>query len=193
MMTPGYVGTDSDDLFDDEGFLKIGDYAQFIEPGDISRGLKFAGRLAEEFKLANGTWVSGGTLRAALVQALSPLISDAVICGLNSEYLAALVWLNRAAAERYFERKLPTAADALANDPELRSHINNVIGEYNRCNPGSSTRIQRIAFLTEPPSTDGHEISDKGTVNQSVALQRRASDVEQLYSKMPNDFVIALD
>ena len=193
MMTPGYVGKDSGDLFDDEGFLKIGDYAQFIEPGDISRGLKFAGRLAEEFKLANGTWVSGGTLRAGLVQALSPLISDAVICGLNAEYLAALVWLNRAAAERHFDRELPSAADALANDPELRSHISNLIGEYNRRNPGSSTRIQRIAFLIEPPSIDGHEISDKGTVNQSVALRRRASDVERLYSKIPDDFVITLD
>jgi feruloyl-CoA synthase len=193
MMTAGYVGKKSSDLFDDEGFLRIGDYAQFIEPDDISRGLKFAGRLAEEFKLANGTWVSGGALRAGLVQTLSPLISDAVICGINAEYLAALVWLNRAAAERHFDRELPTAADALANDPELRSHISNVIGENNRRNPGSSTRIQRIAFLNEPPSIDSHEISDKGTVNQSVALRRRASDVERLYSETPNNFVIVLD
>jgi feruloyl-CoA synthase len=193
MVTPGYVGQDSSDLFDDEGFLKIGDYATFIEHNDISRGLKFAGRLAEEFKLANGTWVSGGTLKAGLIQTLSPLISDAVICGLNAEYLAALVWLNRAAAERYFERNLPDTSEDLACDMELRSWVVETLGEYNERNPGSSTRIKRIGFLIEPPSIDGHEISDKGTVNQSVALQRRANDVERLYAEIPDNFVITLD
>jgi feruloyl-CoA synthase len=147
MVTPGYVDQDSSDLFDDEGFLKIGDYATFIEHNDISRGLKFAGRLAEEFKLANGTWVSGGTLKAELIQTLSPLISDAVICGLNAEYLAVLVWLNRATAERYFERNLPTTPEDLARDKELRSWIVEAVEEYNERSPGSSTRIKRIGFL----------------------------------------------
>ena len=64
MITRGYVGDTPAELFDDEGYLKIGDCAEFIVPGDISGGLRFAGRLAEEFKLANGTWVSGGALRA---------------------------------------------------------------------------------------------------------------------------------
>jgi len=193
MITPGYVGQDSSDLFDDDGFLKIGDYAAFIKHNDISRGLKFAGRLAEEFKLANGTWVSGGILRAGLIQTLSPLISDAVICGLNAEYIAVLVWLNRATAERYFKRSLPGTSEDLACDMELRSWIVQTLGEYNERNPGSSTRIKRIGFLIEPPSIDGHEISDKGTVNQSVALQRRANDVERLYSEIPDNFVITLD
>ena len=193
MVTPGYVGHDSSDLFDDEGFLKIGDYAVFIKRNDISRGLKFAGRLAEEFKLANGTWVSGGTLRALLIQTLSPLISDTVICGVNAEYLAVLVWLNRGTAERYFKRSLPTTSEDLACDMELRSWIVEKLGEYNDRNPSSSRRIKRIGFLIEPPSIDGHEISDKGTVNQSVTLLRRASDVVRLYSEVPDNFVITLD
>lgn len=193
MMTPGYVGKDSSDLFDNEGFLKIGDYASFIKKDDISRGLKFAGRLAEEFKLANGTWVSGGTLRAEIVQTLSPLISDAVVCGINAEYLAVLVWLNRVTAERYFGRNLPNTAQGLTNDIELRSHVIDTLNEYNKRNPGTSRKIMRLGFLIEPPSIDGHEISDKGTVNQSIALQRRARDVERLYSETPYNFVITLD
>jgi feruloyl-CoA synthase len=76
---------------------------------------------------------------------------------------------------------------------ELRSWIVEKLGEYNDRNPSSSRRIKRIGFLIEPPSIDGHEISDKGTVNQSVTLLRRASDVVRLYSEVPDNFVITLD
>ncbi len=193
MITPGYVGTDSPEMFDDEGFLRIGDYAQFIEPGDISKGLKFAGRLAEEFKLANGTWVSGGTVRAAIVQSLAPVISDALVCGLNEEYLGALLWLNRAAAERHFDRELPTTAEELAKHGQLRAYVEEKLGAYNADHPGSSTRIRRVAFLTDPPSIDAHEISDKGTINQSAALQRRAADVIKLYTSPADNSLITLD
>lgn len=193
MMTPGYVGQSVGDLYDDEGFLRIGDYVDFIEPGDISRGLKFAGRLAEEFKLANGTWVSGGHLRAQLIHALSPLISDALICGINDDYVGALMWLNRAAAERVLDRELPASAAALASDPELCRRVREALSQHNRENPGSSRRLARVAFLVEPPSIDGQEISDKGTVNQSIALRRRAADVARLYAQNPDASVIVLD
>lgn len=193
MMTPGYVGQSADDLYDDEGFLRIGDYVDFIAPGDISRGLKFAGRIAEEFKLANGTWVSGGRLRVQLVQALSPFISDALICGLNDEYISALMWLNRAPAERVLDRELPSTAEGLASDKELRNAIENALLQHNAQNPGTSTKFVRVAFLTEPPSIDGQEISDKGTVNQSVTLRRRADDVARLYATAPDDSIIVLE
>jgi len=193
MMTPGYVGQPADNLYDDEGFLRIGDYVDFIVPGDISRGLKFAGRIAEEFKLANGTWVAGGRLRAQLVQCLSPLVSDALICGINDDYVGALMWLNRAAAERVLGTELPMTAEGLACNALLRDAIHNKLSMHNRDNPGSSTRLARVAFLTEPPSTDGQEISDKGTINQSLALRRRAADVARLYAPDPDDSVIILE
>lgn len=193
MMTSGYVGQSGDDLYDDEGFLRIGDYVDFIVPGDIRHGLKFAGRIAEEFKLANGTWVSGGRLRVQLIQSLSPFISDALICGLNDDYVAALLWLNRAAAERELDRELPATTEGLACDPELRTVIQERLSVHNKQNPGSSTRLARVAFLIEPPSIDGQEISDKGTVNQSVALRRRAADVARLYETTPDGSVIMLE
>lgn len=193
MMTPGYVGQSTDDLYDEEGFLCIGDYVDFIVPGDINRGLKFAGRLAEEFKLATGTWVSGGRLRAQVVQALSPIVSDALICGINDDYVGALMWLNRTAAERILGRKLSMTAEGLASDPDLRDIVQEKLSDHNSNNPGMSTRLARVAFLIEPPSMDGQEISDKGTVNQSVALRRRASHVARLYAKKIDDTTIILD
>ena len=195
MITPGYLHMPEKnaEIFDDEGYFLIGDAAQFNEPGDIERGLKFAGRLAEEFKLANGTWVSAGNLRAAVVQACSPLVSDVLVCGLNRDYVAVLAWPNRAGVEQVLGGEPPAGARQLAAEPAVRERIVQALEAHNRARPGSSTRIRRFAFLDEPPSIDGHELSDKGTVNQSVALRRRAADVERLYAASPGEDVIVLE
>jgi len=195
MITPGYLHLPEKnaEIFDDEGYFLIGDAAQFNESGDIERGLRFAGRLAEEFKLANGTWVSAGNLRAAVVQACSPLVSDLLVCGLNRDYVAVLAWPNRAGVEQVLGGEPPASARELAAEPAVRERIVQALVAHNRANPGSSTRIRRFAFLDEPPSIDGHELSDKGTVNQSVALRRRADDVERLYAASPGEDVIVLE
>lgn len=193
MITPGYLHVQAKpgEMFDEEGFFKIGDAAQFCEPGDIQQGLKFAGRLAEEFKLANGTWVSAGNLRAAVVEACSPLISDAVICGLNREYVAVLAWPNPNAVTQLLGEE-PGEVQAWLSRPALREKITDALNAHNVAFPGSSTRIRRLALLSEPPSIDGHEISDKGTINQSVAQRRRAQDVETLYAASPDASVLVL-
>ena len=58
MITPGYLNAEDERarMFDDEGFYSTGDAAVFNDPHDLGKGLKFAGRLSEEFKLGNGTW-----------------------------------------------------------------------------------------------------------------------------------------
>lgn len=193
MMTPGYIGHLVEGLYDEESFLRVGDYVDFIVPGNIHRGLKFAGRVAEEFKLSTGTWVSGGHLRAQLVQVLWPIVSDALICGINDDYVGALMWLNRSAAEKVIGTPLPITAEGLANMPELRGIIHRTLSNHNTNNPGVSTRFARVTFLMEPPSIDAQEISDKGTINQAIALQRRADDVARIYSKNPDDSVIILE
>lgn len=193
MMTPGYIGHLVEGLYDEEGFLRVGDYVDFIVPGNIHRGLKFAGRVAEEFKLSTGTWVSGGHLRAQLVQVLWPIVSDALICGINDDYVGALMWINRSAAEKVIGTPLPITAGGLANLPELRGIIHRKLSNHNTNNPGVSTRFARVTFLMEPPSIDAQEISDKGTINQAIALQRRADDVARIYSKNPDDSVIILE
>lgn len=167
MITPGYLGVSDKDnrkIFDEEGFYRTGDAAQLHDLNDLGKGLKFAGRLAEEFKLSSGTWVSAGRLRAQLIEALSPLVSDLLICGENRDRLAILTWPK-------------TAVDAA-----LEADIAARLRSFNS-GRGASERITSFLILREPPSVDGHEVSDKGTINQRVALLRRAADVDRLYQQ----------
>ena len=68
-ITPGYWRQPqlTAEAFDDEGFYKIGDALKFVDPADPAKGLLFDGRIAEDFKLATGTWVSVGPLRAQFI------------------------------------------------------------------------------------------------------------------------------
>ena len=167
MITPGYLGLSDEDnrkIFDEEGFYRTGDAAQLHDPDDLGKGLKFAGRLAEEFKLSSGTWVSAGRLRAQLIEALSPLVSDLLICGENRDRLAILAW--------------PKGSIDATLETELSARLR----QFNS-GRGASERITSFGILREPPSVDAHEVSDKGTINQRVALLRRAADVERLYQQ----------
>lgn len=171
MVMSGYAANPeaNRDIFDDEGFYRTGDTAQFHDPADIGKGLKFAGRLAEDFKLASGTWVSAGRLRPQLLEALAPLVSDVLVCGETNAYLAVLAWPSPAGRE---------AADLPRQLAERLTAFN--LGR------GTSERIERLALLAEPPRVDAHEVSDKGTINQRVAMTRRAADVERLYAEPPD-------
>jgi len=166
MITPGYLGLGAENqkIFDEEGYYRTGDAALLHDPDDLGKGLKFAGRLAEEFKLSSGTWVSAGRLRALLIEALSPLVSDLLVCGENRDRVAILVW-----------PKAPVADD-------LETQLTERLRAFNS-GRGASERITAVSVLREPPSVDAHEVSDKGTINQRVALARRAQDVEALYLK----------
>ena len=101
--------------------------------------------------------------------------------------------MNRDAAERLIGHTLSGSAAGIAADRDMRTLVHERLGTHNRNHPGSSTKVCRVMFLDEPPSIDGHELSDKGTVNQAIALRRRASDVEYLYATEPGSSVIVLD
>ncbi len=166
MITPGYLANPdaNRDIFDDEGFYRTGDTAQLHDPDDIHKGLKFAGRLAEEFKLATGTWVSAGRLRAEFLEAFAPLVSDVLVCGENRNSIALLAWPK-------------PQGTGIAPAAEFATRLES----FNR-GRGQSERVERLLLLKEPPSADQHEVSDKGTINQRVALARRAADVERVYA-----------
>lgn len=159
------------DIFDEEGFYRTGDTAQFHDPADIQKGLRFAGRLAEDFKLGTGTWVAAGRLRAELVEALAPLVADVLVCGENLPYVAVLAWPKVAASD------------------ELRRELGERLLAFN-AGRGASERVQRLLLLEEPPSVDHHEVSDKGSVNQRVAIARRAADVDRVYAADPAPDVV---
>ena len=166
--------------FDDEGFYKLGDAARFVDEDDPAQGLVFDGRVTEDFKLDSGTWVSVGTLRPDLVAACSPYVMDAVIAGQDRPFAAALVWPSAAGLQKL-------AADARPGTPteKLAAILKERLAAFNAGAGGSSRRIGRFVILTEPPSIDAGEITDKGYVNQRATLERRDALVRTLYANPP--------
>ena len=166
-VTPGYWKRP--DLtraaFDDEGFYRIGDAVKFADPADAAKGIVFDGRVAEDFKLSTGTWVNAGAVRVRLIAAADPLIQDAVITGHDRDELGALVFLSAAAKDLKPE--------------DIRSRLRSVLRGLSG---GSSTCPARLMVMTEPPSIDANEITDKGYMNQRAVLERRAALVDRLYS-----------
>ncbi|HSW18560.1 MAG TPA: feruloyl-CoA synthase, partial [Ramlibacter sp.] len=140
------------------------------------------GRVAEDFKLVNGTWVRAGAIRLGLVERCAPLITDAVICGHDQDYVAALAWPNVAACQRLLPELAGLDAAALVAHPALVA----TIAERLRSDKGSaSLRVERLLLMAEPPSMDANEIADKGYVNQAATRSRRAHLVEQLFHPQP--------
>jgi len=195
MITPGYLGPPEQNtgLRDEEGFFRIGDSARFHDPADVQQGLVFAGRLSEEFKLATGAWVAAGNLRLKLLQATDPLVADLLVCGEGQDEVGVLAWLRPEACRRALGAGAPETSALLATEPRLRALLRERVGQHNRTHAGPSQRVGRLAFLAEPPSAAHYELSDKGTVNQAAARQRRAADVAALYAHPPGAAVLVFD
>jgi feruloyl-CoA synthase len=168
-VTPGYFRRDdlTKAAFDEEGYYRIGDAMKFADPAAPEKGLVFDGRVAEDFKLTTGTWVHVGAIRVKLIAAGNPLIQDAVITGHDRDEIGALVFLTPA-----------------ANSADVKATLSKALKDLAR-EGGSSTHPTRLLVMTEPPQIDAGEITDKGYINQRAVLERRADQVERLYSNAP--------
>ncbi len=180
------------DAFDAEGFYKPGDAVTFADPNDPARGIVFDGRLAEDFKLATGTWVHVGALRVGILAACSPALQDAIVAGADREHIALLAWLNTAGCQKLIGETAPTTLPEIARHPVVRSHVAAALARWNAAHPGSSERIARVLLLPDAPSIDANEITDKGYVNQRLALERRNADVARVLAQRPDGEVIAI-
>ncbi len=121
-VTPGYWRQPelTAKAFDEEGFYRIGDAVRFADPGDISQGLAFDGRIAEDFKLTTGTWVNAGNLRVAVLEACSPLLQDVVIAGSNRDEIGVLAILNPKGCATLSQSIRPDSSpDQIASDPAV--------------------------------------------------------------------------
>ncbi|HJS94101.1 MAG TPA: feruloyl-CoA synthase [Solirubrobacteraceae bacterium] len=176
-VTPGYYRAPelTAETFDEEGYYRSGDAGKLVDESDPNQGVMFDGRIAENFKLLTGTWVSVGSLRTRLLSTAG-VLNDAVICGQDAEYVAALAWVNPA------EARDRSAA-------ELREHLSRALGRVN-ADGGSAARIERLLLLDAPPSLDAGEITDKGYLNQRRCLECRADEVGRLYANPPDPEVI---
>jgi feruloyl-CoA synthase len=176
--------------FDEEGFYKFGDAAKPAVDGDFAAGLDFDGRLAEDFKLATGTWVSVGPLRARFIAACAPLVRDVVIAGINRDELSALVILDLDGCRLINPGLARDDIAASARDARVRSAFRQRFAAFQSAATGSSTRIARALLLDAPLSIDRGEVTDKGSINQRAVLDHRSKLVEALYSPTPDADVI---
>lgn len=184
-ITPGYWRNAemTAAAFDEEGFYKLGDALRYAVEGDAAAGFLFDGRLAENFKLATGTWVAVGALRAGLVDAMAGLISDAVIAGENKDDLRALLVPNRAAL---IEIAGGAQQSGVAFDhPAVRAALQERLSAHARAATGSAARVVAALVLQEPLNFEKGEVTDKGSVNQRAVLRERADLVAALWSGGP--------
>jgi feruloyl-CoA synthase len=182
-VTPGYFKRP--DLtaaaFDAEGFYKIGDAGRLADPDDAARGVVFDGRIAEDFKLSSGAWVHVGTLRVRAIAALAPVAQDVVVAGHDRSEIGLLIFPNAVGCAGLcpdLPKETPLAI--LAADSRVRERVAQALRALSQ-EAGSCTRAARALLLTEPPSIDANEITDKGYVNQRAVLTRRTTAVDDLY------------
>jgi feruloyl-CoA synthase len=157
--------------FDAEGWYCIGDAGYLADPARPEAGVVFDGRVAEDFKLSSGTWVSVGTLRVRTVSAFAPWVQDVVVTGHERDEVGLLVF--------------PSAAGAALAPDALAAHIAQGLAALKAQGGGSSQVPARACVMAEPPSADAGEITDKGYINQRAVLRRRAAEVQALYADGP--------
>ncbi len=192
-ITPGYWRAPAltAEAFDEEGFYKIGDALKFADPADPAKGLLFDGRLAEDFKLATGTWVSVGPLRASFIAHCAPLVRDVVLAGADRDEVTALVFPDQDACRKLAPDLAPDVAAAqLLADARVSREFARLLDELAAAASGASSRIVRALLLGEPPSLDIGEMTDKGSINQRAVLVHRAALVDELYADPPPPQVI---
>ncbi len=181
-VTPGYwrAPQATAEAFDEEGFLKSGDAVVWRNPSNPNEGLRFDGRIAEDFKLATGTFVSVGPLRARIIAAGAPYVQDAVITGLNMNEVGAMLFTTPRVRELSPLPPHASLADTLQH-PQVVSFFQGLLDALATQSTGSANRVARMVLLSEPPSIDSGEVTDKGSINQRAVLKRRAALVQAVH------------
>ncbi len=189
-VTPGYFRRPelAEIAFDDEGFYRSGDAGKLVDDSDPNKGMLFDGRIAEDFKLMTGTWVTAGPLRMSLLS-VARVLTDAVMCGHDSSYVSALAWVNQAEARKLWGGGGGGEGDIALDDPRLREHLARALAILNE-GQGSASRVERLLLLATPPNLDAGEITDKGYINQRACRESRAVEVARLYADEPDQDVI---
>jgi feruloyl-CoA synthase len=190
-VTPGYwkVPDLTAKAFDAEGFYLIGDAVTFADPDRPERGLFFDGRVAEDFKLNSGTWVSVGTLRLAGIAALAPLAQDIVVAGHGGDHVRFLVFPNVAACRAHAGLSDGIGVIEVIGSEKVRCAIAQGLAKLKAQGVGSSSHATRALLLSEPASVDGGEITDKGYINQRAVLVRRANAVANLEDDASTEWI----
>ena len=190
-ITPGYwrAPEATAEAFDDEGYFCTGDAVTWSDAANPSAGLRFDGRIAEDFKLATGTFVSVGPLRGRVIAGGAPYIQDVVVTGLDRKEVGALVFTTPAVRSLTDLPADAPLADVLTHHAVLQK-FQSLVTDLSLTATGSANRVTRLMLMAEPPSIDKGEITDKGSINQRAVLKERAALVRALYDETPGHIVI---
>jgi feruloyl-CoA synthase len=179
---PGYYEAPDKtaEAFDAEGYFVTGDAMVFMDPADADKGMRFDGRISEDFKLLTGTWVRAAQLRIDMLACLSPLAHDLVITGADRTEIGVMIFPNM--AELRAEGFSDASEAGALSDPLLLGEIHRRLAERAREISGSSSRVARAIVLAEPPSMPEGEMTAKGNLNFRKVLTRRADLLARLYA-----------
>lgn len=160
--------------FDDDGYFITNDAVRFIDADDVSHGVRFDGRISEDFKLMTGTWVQAATIRLRLLAALEGKVQDLVVTGADRQQIGLLIF------------PLPTAVqidpdDVVVVDPNYCEQIRQCLLQLATQSTGSSNRVARALIVAKPPSVKDAEITAKGSLNIAAILRARSELLERLY------------
>jgi len=187
-ITPGYWKQPelTRAAFDDEGYYRMGDAVRFDDPLQPEKGLMFDGRLAEDFKLSSGSWVSVGPLRTRFLVAAAPFVQDVVVAGHDRDYVALLVFPRLDECRGLCGLPKQASASEILAHALLRARFQALLDQLAGEATGGTTLIRRVLLLDVPPSIDAAEITDKGSINQRAVLDHRASLVEEIFAAAPS-------
>jgi feruloyl-CoA synthase len=166
---------------------------RFDDPARPEKGLLFEGRIAEDFKLATGTWVHVGPLRVSFIAHCAPYVKDVVIAGADRDFIAALIFPDLDACRRLAPDLKDAKPEEIVAHERVGQEYRVLLDSFARQSTGSSNRIARAILTGTPPSLDLGEATDKGSINQRMVLQNRAALVNELYTDQPSLRVIATD
>jgi feruloyl-CoA synthase len=189
---PGYwrAPEQTAEAFDEEGYYRTGDAARFVDPADPGRGLAFDGRIAEDFKLSSGTFVSVGPLRARIIAGGDPVVWDAVVAGQDQDDIGLLIFPRVEEVRTRFGLDAGLAAAEVLAAVPVRSFFQALMDRLWAEGTGSASRPARALLLAEPPHIDRGEVTDKGSINQRAVLKHRAALVDRLYAEPAGPGVI---
>jgi feruloyl-CoA synthase len=193
-VTPGYFRQPEATraAFDEEGFYRTGDAVRFVDPARPALGMLFDGRLAEDFKLSSGTWVNVGAVRAALVEACAPLVGDAVLTGLDEDFVGAILFPSAADCRRAAGLPDSTPVAEVVAHPLVVRHMAAGLERCAARATGSASRVLRAAITPVPASVDSGEMTDKGTLNQRAVRDRRSALVQALHARDAGEGILVV-
>ncbi len=179
------------EVFDDEGFYCTGDALAFVDPEHPELGLMFDGRIAEDFKLSSGTFVSVGPLRARLIAEGAPYVQDAVVTGINRDDIGVMIFPRMEHCSLLAGLPADASATQVIDSAPVRACFTELLARVNRSATGSASRIARLLVLDTPPAVERNEMTDKGSINQRAVLTHRAATVEAMYEGSAPGLIVA--